>query len=529
MRSIILLLGSDPLNIIKNTLLPSIRRSKFKFLGATIALYVASIAYRAFAYPKKLGHLKRVPLLPTLRSLIAGDSDLEVAKKLFLPRWKEANGVMVFWGQFGWTVDVANPEAIRTILYKTDMFPKTTIFQEQKYKNLMTKFVGDNNLVFSNAHEWRKRRKIANPAFHRSMPAKTFAVLTSRMFKQIEKEGGPVNTQRLLQRFTLDAIGLIGFGFEFNATNTPEGEWVTTYNDVADNVGDFKYLFFPILDTTFLGLFPERKKKHESLNRLDKLLDQIIQHKKLELATGGSNVDDNEKDLLTLMLEAGQGDDEKEALTSEELRNEVVLFFLAGHDTTSNAMTAVLYYLAVHPDIQKKARQEVLDVLGDEPLDVWPTLEQLKKFPYLSKVMKEAIRLAPPATSLIEREAKVDTELAGVFIPKGTLLQVDVVSLHYNENLWKDPTKFDPERFSDGGELESMQSTYAYLPFGGGSRQCIGMNFSLAEQRVALSSILRKYELSLPEDSIHKDGILFNSPNLTMSAKGMEINFTPRY
>ncbi|KAI8579671.1 hypothetical protein K450DRAFT_240961 [Umbelopsis ramanniana AG] len=529
MRSMILLLGSDPINIIKTKLLPSITRSKFKLLGAAIALYVASIVYRAFAYPRKLRHLKRVPLLPTLKSLMAGDSDLETSKKFMLPHWKETNGVMSFWGQFGWTVNVANPEAIRTILYKTDMFPKTTVFQEQKYKNLMTKFVGDNNLVFSNAHEWRKRRKIANPAFHRSMPAKTFAVLTSRMFEQIEKADGPVDVQKLLQRFTLDAIGLIGFGFEFNATNTPEGEWVTTYNDVADNVGDFKYLFFPILDTTLLGLFPERQKKHESLNRLNELFDRVIQHKKSELAKGGSNVEENEKDLLTLMMEAGNGDDQHEPLTSKEIRDELVLFFIAGHDTTSNAMTAVLYYLAVNSHIQAKARKEVLDVLGDEPLDVWPTLEQLKEFPYLSKVMKEAIRLAPPATSLIERVAKVDTELAGVFIPKGTLLQVDVISLHYNENLWKSPTKFDPERFADGGELESMPSTYAYLPFGGGSRQCIGMNFSLAEQRVALSSILRKYELSLPENSIHKDGIVFDSPNITMAPKGMEINFTPRY
>lgn len=131
-------------------------------------------------------------------------------------------------------------------------------------------------------------------------------------------------------RFTLDAIGLIGFGFEFNATDKPEGEWVKTYNDVADNIADFKYLFFPALDTTYLGLFPERQKKHESLNRLNKLFDQVIKSKKSELANGASSVEENEKDLLTLMLEAGSGDDQHEPLTSEELRDELVLFFVAG-------------------------------------------------------------------------------------------------------------------------------------------------------------------------------------------------------
>jgi len=89
-------------------------------------------------------------------------------------------------------------------------------------------------------------------------------------------------------------------------------------------------------------------------------------------------------------------------------------------------------------------------------------------------ILFQSIRLAPPATGLVERETQVDTELAGVVIPKGTLVKIDTLALHYNTDLWKDPTKFDPERFADGGELESMPSTYAYLPFGGGSRQCIG-------------------------------------------------------
>ncbi|KAI9276458.1 cytochrome P450 [Umbelopsis sp. AD052] len=530
LRSIILSLGSDPIKVFQNTLLPSVKRSKFKYLGAAIALYVVNRLYRVFAYPKKLGHLERVPVLSTLKSLIASENDLDRARKFLLPRWKETDGIMAAWGQFGWEVVVSNPEAARAVLYKTEIFPKSSVFENPKHKTLIVKFFGNTNMSLANAHEWRKRRKIANPAFKRSMPAKTFALLTSRMFEQIEKIDGPVHVQKVLQRFTLDAIGLIGFGFEFNATNTPEGEWVRTYNDVADNIADFRYLFLPALDTTYIGLFPERQKKHESLNRLNKLFDQIIKNKKLELAKGASNnVEDNEKDLLTLMIEAGNGDDQHEPLTSEELRDELVLFFIAGHDTTSNTMTAALYFLAANPDIQTKARREVLDVLGDDPLDVWPTVDQLKEFPYLTKVMKESVRLAPSAPALLVRDATVGTELNGVIIPKGTLVKVDVISLHYNPNLWKNPTKFDPERFAEGGELESMPSTYAYLPFGGGSRQCIGMNFSLAEQRVALSSILRKYELSLPEGSIHKDGIVFGSQMLNFGAKEMNINFTPRY
>jgi hypothetical protein len=122
LRSMILSLGSDPVNIFKNTLLPSIKRSKFKYLGAAIALYVASRVYQAFAYPRKFRHLKRVPMLPMIKSLIAADNDLEQAYKFIIPRWKETNGVISFWGQFGWAVNVTNPEAVRTILYKTGRY-----------------------------------------------------------------------------------------------------------------------------------------------------------------------------------------------------------------------------------------------------------------------------------------------------------------------------------------------------------------------------------------------------------------------
>jgi len=500
------------------------------YIAAAVALYVAIKAYNSVAYPRNLRHIKHIPALTWMSSLIRRETHLHREERYIIPTWKDTNGMVSVYAQFGWEVNVTNPEVIRTILYKTDIFPKTEQISLGRKVTLIERFFGKTNLAFANSHEWRRRRKFANPAFHRSMPVKTFASLTSRMFEQIDKENGPVDVQSLLQRFTLDAIGLVGFGFQFNATNTPDGEWVKIYNDVVSNIVDFKYLFFPIFETKLLRFFPKRMEKHANLTKLNQLFNEIIEHKKAELVKSKSEVEDSEKDLLTLMIEAGNDEgDSSEPLTNEELRDELVLFFVAGHDTTSNAMTAALYFLAVNPDLQEKARKEVLEVLGDGKHDSWPTLEQLKKFTYLSKVMKESIRLAPPAAALLEREAAVDTELAGVPIPKGTLLNVDVLGIHYNENIWKDPYKFDPERFSDGGELELHPSTYSYVPFGGGSRQCIGMNFSLAEQRVALSAILRKYELSLPEDSIHKDGLIFSSELFINGAKDMRIKFTRRY
>lgn len=139
------------------------------------------------------------------------------------------------------------------------------------------------------------------------------------------------------------------------------------------------------------------------------------------------------------------------------------------------------------------------------------------------------MRLAAPAHSLVEKRTTQDTELAGTFIPKGSLVKVNILGLHYNPNLWVEPTKFNPDRFEDGGELDSRASNFTYLPFGGGSRQCIGMNFSLTEQRIALSLILRRYELGVPANSIHKDELKFSSNMFFNTALEVKLDFKRRY
>ncbi|KAG2172697.1 hypothetical protein INT43_000044 [Umbelopsis isabellina] len=413
-------------------------------------------------------------------------------------------------------------------MHLSDMFPKSVGNADSRL--LIRRFFGETDLALANGHEWRRRRKIANPAFHRSMPIKLFSNLAIKAFEQIDKTEGPLDVNNLMTRVTLDAIGLAGFGYDLNAIGTPDGEWVDAYVDVTEHLLEFPYIFLPVLETHLLNFFPKRRAKHEKLTKLNNLFEEIIKRKRETLTMKPTDTDDGEKDLLTLLIESGRGEDEdSEPLNDSELRDELVIYFFAGHDTTSCTLSAALYYLAANPAIQKKARQEALEVLGDEARDVVPTADQLKKLPYLSQVMKETVRMASPVVDLITRKAAEDTELEGMVIPKDTAITVDIAALHYNDKVWKNPGVFDPERFADGGEYESMASKYFYLPFGGGARQCIGMNFSLTEQRVLLTAILRKYELSLPEDSIHKDGLQFNSNLLVLSSKNVTLEFKPRY
>jgi len=286
-----------------------------------------------------------------------------------------------------------------------------------------------------------------------------------------------------------------------------------------------------------LWALPKRDKIHRNMDKLSKLFEEIIQKKKLVIQQKGYEPigdEDNEKDLLTMMIEANETE-KFEVLSDQELRDNLAAFFVAGLDTTANAISSIVYFLAVHKDIQQKAREEAIAILGDAPEDVIPNIEQTKQFKFIDQIMKESLRLFTPVTSMVPRKTTKDVDLGPYYIPKGSIVNVDIYAIHHNPNNWVNPELFDPERFAEGGENEvragnDNSASYFWIPFSGGGRQCIGMNFSLVEQRVVLSMLLRKYEWSLPADSVHKDGIKLNPKFvLALSPLNLIVNFHPRY
>ncbi|CAO3626975.1 unnamed protein product [Cunninghamella blakesleeana] len=329
-----------------------------------------------------------------------------------------------------------------------------------------------------------------------------------------------------MDRLTLDVIGRAGFGFDFNATLNPRSEWVETYHTVKDAQQNPIFFLFPFLETKFLWAFPKRRREHQSSVKFHKMLDEIIENKRKTLKEH-ADINDADKDLLTLMLEGEQKGEG--SLTTEELNSNLNVFFAAGHDTTSNTLASCLYYLAKNKDVQQRAREEAIHVFGDEPTNITPNADQLKELVYINQVMKETLRMNGPASQITTRYAKKDTEVSGVIIPKDTKITVSIYDIHHNPYVWKNPEHFNPDRFANGGEAERKErGGLSWVPFGSGSRICLGMNFSLAEQRVILSAFLRKYEWDLPEDSIHKDTLITNSLFL-ITPKDLKLNFKRRY
>ncbi|KAI9479545.1 cytochrome P450 [Zychaea mexicana] len=375
--------------------------------------------------------------------------------------------------QNGWCVHITRPEAAKKFLLKTELFRKKDLkrLQHERKGTLISKLALGPNVLFLNGKEWKHHRMIANPAFHRSMPIELFGHLVERLFKVMDASPDPVDFHDMMERWTLEAIGLAGFGFEFNSLEDKDNEWVTLYNDSINGTRDPMFALFRKLDTWFRLLFPKRKRLHGEMDKF-----------------------------LNMMHGAGK-EIEKAALTDEELRSNLCIFFVAGHDTTANALSFAAYYLAIHKDIQQKAREEAIRVLGDEPKDILSDADQLHEMPYINMIIKEVLRMDGPAATVVIREATEDTDLS---------VQMNLIL----------------RRFAPGGEAE--HNGMSWLPFSIGARQCIGMNFSLAEQRFLLPMLLRKYEWSLSENSAHKNKLLDKGFDV-ISPNVLEINFQKRY
>ncbi|KAI8575219.1 hypothetical protein K450DRAFT_262806 [Umbelopsis ramanniana AG] len=510
------------------------RRSPQTFIAAAIAAFFSYQVYSFVRVPKSLRHIPAVPFWAYMRSALSEEGIDLRTRNVILPVLKNSpNGIYLRPNRFGWCVSVAGPSAMKTLLLRKDDFEKHQGIVLQP-ESLFSKFIGTQNIVALNGSVWKKHRMIANPAFHRSMPVKLFGRLCEKMMTQFEKEGdgiNNVNVPMFLQRFTLDVIGLAAFGYDFEALDDPNNAKVGTYNAIMDGFRNPVFFFFPILEKRFLWALPKRRAVHKKMDDMNQIFYSIIENKRQTLANMKESAEDAEKDLLTLMLEANaDSKDAGDRLSDSELRDDLAIFFLAGHDTTSNALSFALYHLAVNPKIQEKARKEVIEVLGDGDDIVYPNASQCSDMKYIYMVMKETLRLEPPAQNTTLRLNKEDFELAGTFIPKGSSVSADIYVMHHNPSIWKDPEAFIPERFAPGGESESKAGNGLFwVPFGNGARQCIGMNFSLAEQKVLLSMMLRKFTWTLADNSINKDGIVLGGGTGIISPKDLHLKFSKRF
>jgi cytochrome P450 len=217
-------------------------------------------------------------------------------------------------------------------------------------------------------------------------------------------------------------------------------------------------------------------------------VDRIVRERRRMEASLGAD------DLIGRLLSArdpvtGQG------LSDAEVREQVLLFLLAGHETTATALTFTLHLLGHHPDAQQRVRDEVQQVLGGRI----PTAEDAAQLTYTTRVIKEAMRLYPPAWSIARRTGH-DLTIGGYQLPAASAVILSAWAIHRHPQHWDRPAIFDPDRFTP--EREAARHRYAYLPFGAGPRACIGSSFALLEAVLATAIIIGAYQLQTPPDPI---------------------------
>ncbi|MFE0192805.1 cytochrome P450 [Streptomyces sp. NPDC058989] len=239
---------------------------------------------------------------------------------------------------------------------------------------------------------------------------------------------------------------------------------------------------------------PGNLRARAAIDELNALCDRIVADRRAASGTADGGDDEGQgSDLLSLLMAAGN--DEDGSLDAAEVREQVLIFLLAGHETTATSLAFTLHLLARHPEEQTKVREEIDRVLGDRA----PTAADLDRLPYLTQALKESMRLYP-AAPVVSRRAVAATEIGGYRIPAGADVIVSPWVTHRDPALWEDPERFDPRRFAP--EREAARHRYAWFPFGGGPRACIGQHFSMLESVLALATLLRAYELEAVDQEV---------------------------
>ncbi|TAE25993.1 MAG: cytochrome P450 [Cytophagales bacterium] len=345
---------------------------------------------------------------------------------------------------------------------------------------LLKVFLGE-GLLTSDGDFWRRQRRLAQPAFHRqklAILAQTMVTESADWMAELKHldHTKPVNMSLALTDVTMRIVCKTLFGTDVSGTGQLEGlSWALDTSNYLAN----KLVLMPVR-VPLSWPTPDNNKRRRASELVDTLIYGFIANRR---QTGESR-----DDLLDMLLNAV--DEETGAgMSDKQLRDECITLFSAGHETTAVSMAWTLHLLATHPEIQARVRAEALEHLGDDTTGT-PTLEQFRSLTYTLQVVQESMRLYPPAWAL-SRMAVDDDQLGPYRIPAGKTVLVAPYLLHRDPRQWEDPNRFDPDRFAPGRDKE--RHPYAYMPFGGGPRLCIGNQFALMEMQILLGLFARTF------------------------------------
>lgn len=365
---------------------------------------------------------------------------------------------------------INEPEGIEYALVQN---PKAYI-KSPMYHGL--RVVLGNGLVTSEGSLWRRQRKLVSPAFHHRRLVR-FTEVMSAATEDLIREWSthpartPFNLHEVMMRLTFRIVGLTLFSTDLTDDAQDMGHALEFLLDFANDYAE-DLVRIPLWLPTLRNI-----RFRKNMRVVDNLIARIMTDRRRHHT--------KEDDLLSMLMEATDGEG---AMHDRQLRDELVTLALAGHETTSNALSFTWRQLSQHPGVARRVQEEVDEVIGDRR----PSFEDLARLTYTEAVIKESMRLYPPVWAF-DREAIEPDEILGHRVEPKTMVMFVPYTLHRDPKLWSNPEGFDPDRFIDSAPAHR----FAYVPFGGGPRVCIGNAFAMMEAKIIVAMLARRFDVDL--------------------------------
>ena len=351
--------------------------------------------------------------------------------------------------------------------------------RNQFFNNVVKTFVGL-SLFTADGDDWLSRRRLMQPAFHRQRISGFGELMTNAADGMLQRWEAGADGQQLqiddeMMRLTLQVAGQALFSADLTGKASRLGKAFTALSEYVNY-----RMMTPFAPPAFFPTAQNRSFKR-ALRALDEEIYTLIRQRRSQTEEHG--------DLLEMIMQARDADT-GEAMTDDQVRNEIAVMMFAGHETTAAVLTWTFYLLSQNPEAERRLHSEVSGALAGRG----PQVTDLANMPFNRMVIEEAMRLYPPALGVTRQSIGPDV-IGGYHIPANSSVTLVINNVHRDPRFWDNPERFDPERFTP--ERSANRPHYAYMPFGGGPRLCIGNMFAMTEAQLVLASVIQRYQLRL--------------------------------
>ena len=395
-----------------------------------------------------------------------------------IPYLRDPFGFLTESAEYGRVVRLEFPGRTVYQLTSPEDVERVLVHENQRYEKgeLIREVLGSINergLLVTEGDVWRRQRTLVSPAFHPGHLAEYATTMTGTTERTVDRwQGGETrDVHDDMMELTLEIVAAVLFGVDIRQQVVDIGESLEVIMGRSENA------FVDVVPRW--APTPGNRRFHRAVDRVRGVVSEIVDRRRRDPGS----------DVVSALLAAGE-DGEHGDLSDDEIADQVMTLLLAGHETTALALTFALYLLARHPEVERRLLEELEGVLDGQP----PTAEDLPALAYTERVVTEAMRLYPPVHTIV-RESVEPVEIAGHSFPAETTVAMHQWTVHRDPEHYPDPLSFEPERWTDA--FEATLPRFAYFPFGGGPRRCVGDRFAMMEATLVLATVLRRVHLEL--------------------------------